>query len=297
MTQSLISEVLMSSGQPVLSYEFFPPKSGDGLDGLKRVAGELKATSPDFVSVTHSPDHHDHDRIMVACEYLREEGFATVVPHITCAGASRDDLTAQIDKYYDKGYRNVVCLRGDPPRGETQFRKHPDGLAHANELILLIKKRHPDICCGAAGYPEVHKEALTPESDLLYLKSKVEAGASFIITQLFYDNRVYINFEKKCREWGIRAPIIPGLMPPVSLKQIQAAASLCKASLPPPLVSEMLSAGNDSDKEESAGIEWTVRQIRGLLSRDAPGIHMYISNHSRPALAPALTECLANRKV
>ncbi len=291
MTSPLISEILAAARRPVLSYEFFPPKTKDRLDQLKRVAEELKPTRPDFVTVTHGAGGSSQGRTLEACAHLRSAGFAVVMPHLTCIGASREELCETIDAYYEEGYRNIMCLRGDPPRGESHFQKHPDGLAHANELIALVKKRHPDICCGAAGYPEVHQEALSPESDLLYLKSKVEAGASFITTQLFFDNRAYAGFVKKCREWGIAAPVVPGLLPPTSLKQIQRMAGMCGASLPPPLVTHLMEAGEDRTKAKSVGIEWTVKQVRGLLERGVSGIHLYVLNQSGVALAPALTAC------
>lgn len=296
MTSPVISEVLTAARRPVLSYEFFPPKTEDRFERLKRVAEELKPTSPDFVTVTRGAGGSSRSRTLEVCDHLRSAGFAVVMPHLTCIGMNRDALCETIDAYYEKGYRNIMCLRGDPPRGESHFQKHPGGLAHANELIALVKKRHPDMCCGAAGYPEVHQEALSPESDLLYLKSKVEAGASFVTTQLFYDNRVYTGFVKKCREWGIVEPILPGLLPPTSLKQIRRMAEMCGASLPPPLVAQLMEAGEDPTKEQAVGIEWTVKQVRGLLARGAPGIHLYVLNQSGVALAPALTACFKERE-
>ena len=280
MTSPLISEILAAARRPVLSYEFFPPKTKDRLDQLKRVAEELKPTRPDFVTVTHGAGGSSQGRTLEACAHLRSAGFAVVMPHLTCIGASREELCETIDAYYEEGYRNIMCLRGDPPRGESHFQKHPDGLAHANELIALVKKRHPDICCGAAGYPEVHQEALSPESDLLYLKSKVEAGASFITTQLFFDNRDYYDYCERCELAGINVPIIAGIMPITSLPNLERMADMAAgARVPAPLL-RSLDWAEGKDYVRNAGIHWATEQIRDLLHQGVAGIHLYTLNNS-----------------
>ncbi len=295
MAETLISELLNRRRRPLLSYEFFPPKDDAGFEALKRVVEDLKPTKPDFVTVTYGAGGSTRERTLEVCRYLQSSGFSPVMHHLTCVGASRADLTAVADQIHSTGIRNIMALRGDPPRGETQFQRHPDGLGNANELVALLKKRHPDFCCGVAAYPEVHQEALSPESDILYLKYKLEAGAAFATTQLFYDNRVFYAFEQKCRAWGIRHPILPGLLPPVSLPQLERMSSMCKASLPPALVKAMKEAGNQGEKAEQAGIDWTVRQIRDLLAHNVPGIHLYVLNRSKAALTPALLDCFGNR--
>lgn len=294
MTQESISELLARAHRPLLSYEFFPPKDETGMDRLRHVAEELKPTQPDFVTVTFGAGGSTRNRTLEVCNYLREAGHSPVMHHLTCVGTSRAELGEIIDGVYESGIRNIMALRGDPPKGETRFRPHPNGLAHGDDLVHFIKKRQPDICCGVAGYPETHQEALSPESDILYLKDKVDAGGSFITTQLFYENQHFYDFVRTCREWGIRAPIIPGLLPPISLKQLQRMASMCKAFLPAPLVRDLEKAGDDSEKAEAVGIEWTVRQIKDLLKHDVPGIHLYILNRSKAALAPAVKDCFAD---
>lgn len=291
MTQKLISELLAEARRPLLSYEFFPPKDNAGMDKLRHVADDLKQTQPDFVTVTFGAGGSTRARTLEVCNYLRDTGHSPVMHHLTCVGTSRAELGTVIDRVYESGIRNIMALRGDPPKGETRFRPHPDGLSHANDLIHFIKKRYPDICCGVAGYPETHQEALSPESDIFYLKDKVDAGGAFVTTQLFYDNECFYSFVRKCREWGIRAPIIPGLLPPISLKQLQRMAAMCRASLPQTLVRNLEKAGDDEEKAEAVGIDWTVRQIQDLLKHDVPGIHLYILNRSKAALAPAVKEC------
>ncbi len=291
MAQKLISELLAEARRPLLSYEFFPPKDDTGMDKLQRVAEELKPTKPDFVTVTFGAGGSTRARTLQVCEYLREAGHTPVMHHLTCVGTSREELGDIVDRVYESGIRNIMALRGDPPKGESRFRPHPGGLVHANDLVHFIKKRHPDICCGVAGYPETHQEALSPESDIFYLKDKVDAGGAFITTQLFYDNKSFYDFVRKCRDWGIRAPIIPGLLPPISLKQLRRMAAMCQASLPPSLVRDLEKAGDDAENAETIGIDWTVRQIKDLLKHDVPAVHLYILNRSKAALAPAVKEC------
>jgi len=286
-----ISEILASARHPLLSYEFFPPKDEAGLAALERVADELISTRPDFVTVTYGAGGSTRQRTLQICDTLATKGLAPVMHHLTCVGSSRAELLSTIDQIHAQGIRNIMALRGDPPRGETQFRKHPDGLAHAVDLVKLIKSHHPDICCGVAGYPEMHQEALSPESDLLYLKDKLAAGGAFVTTQLFFSNEVYFDFVARCRSWGIRAPIIPGLMPPTSLQQLRRMAEMCRATLPRQLVSAMEKAEGSHEAMESVGIEWTVAQIKQLLSEGAPGVHLYILNRSKAALAPAVKSC------
>lgn len=291
MNQKHISECIATARRPLLSYEFFPPKSDAGMQTLRQVAESLLPTKPDFVTVTYGAGGTTRARTLAVCDLLMSMGFDPVMHHLTCVGATRPELEATIDSLYAHGLRNIMALRGDPPRGESRFRRPANGLAYAVELVRLIKHRHPDICCGVAGYPEVHQEALSPESDLLYLKDKIEAGGAFVTTQLFYDNAVFFRFEKQCRDWGIRAPIIPGLLPPTSLEQLKRMAGLCRTSLPASLIKELQAAGDDSAQAEQIGLEWTMRQIEELLAHGVPGVHLYILNRAKFALAPALQKC------
>lgn len=291
MPERTISEIFAGARRPLLSYEFFPPKDAEGFHALEKVAQALTVTHPDFVTVTFGAGGSTRERTMQACLLLRDAGYGPVVHHLTCVGSNRKDLEGLIDTIHQNELRNVMALRGDPPKGEVQFRPQLGGLAHAVDLVRFIKKRHPDMCCGVAGYPETHQEALSPESDILYLKDKCDAGGAFVVTQLFYENRVYFDFVKKCRDWGIRTPILPGLLPPYSLAQLRRMAAMCRSTLPPSLVHTMESAGSDPAKVEEAGLAWTVSQIKELLAYGAPGIHLYILNRSKAALAPALKEC------
>ncbi|MEX2044200.1 MAG: methylenetetrahydrofolate reductase, partial [Opitutus sp.] len=211
-------------------------------------------------------------------------GF-TVMPHLTCVGHSRSELAGIADRIHAGGFRNIMALRGDPPKGANEFQVAADGLRHASELVALLKARHPGFCLGVAGYPEKHPEAPSLEVDLTNLRRKIDAGAAFITTQLFFDNTVFYRFVEKCRAAGITIPILPGIMPVVSLKQIQRFTQMCGASLPPQLITRLEVASGNTDVLETIGIDWALTQIRGLLANGAPGYHLYILNRARGALA------------
>lgn len=281
-----ISE-FFASGRPLRSLEFFPPKDEAQFDTLHHAAASLRRIKPDFVSVTYGAGGTTRERTARASAILRQEFKYTVMPHLTCVGHSRDDLAAIADTIHGGGFRNVMALRGDPPKGETVFQAPPNGLSHASELVELLKARHPDLCLGVAGYPEKHPEARSLEADLENLKRKVDAGAAFVTTQLFFDNTVYYRYVEKCRARGIKVPIVPGIMPVLSLKQIKRFTEMCGATLPRELATRLEVAAEDTDVVEIIGIDWALTQIRGLLANGAPGYHLYIMNRTRSALALA----------
>jgi methylenetetrahydrofolate reductase (NADPH) len=209
------------------------------------------------------------------------------MPHLTCVGHTRAELAEIADRIHGDGFRNIMALRGDPPKGSSEFRAATDGLRHANELVSLLRERHPDFCLGVGGYPEKHPEAPSPEADLDHLKRKVDAGASFVTTQLFFDNDTYYRFVERCRAAGITVPVVPGLMPVLSLKQVQRFTSMCGTTIPQVLVRRLEAAGDTQEIVEAVGIDWALAQIRDLISRGAPGYHLYILNRAKSALALA----------
>ena len=243
--------------------------------------------SPDFVSVTYGAGGSTRERTAQVSSLLKNDFGYTVMPHLTCVGHSKDELNELADRIYASGFRNIMTLRGDPPKGETVFKAQSDGLHFASELAILLKVRHPDFCLGVGGYPEKHPEAADLDIDLVNLKTKVDAGADFITTQLFFDNAVYYRFVERCRKAGITIPIVPGIMPVLSLKQIQRFTTMCGASLPVPLIRRLEAAGDDAATAESVGIDWALAQSRDLLAQGAPGYHVYILNRARAALALA----------
>ena len=273
--------------QTVRSLEFFPPKDEAGVEALRHTATALKRIAPDFVSVTYGAGGSTRERTAQVSRLLRSEIGFTVMPHLTCVGHTRDELNGVADQLYADGYRNIMTLRGDPPKGSTEFVPYQDGLRYASDLVTLLKARHADFCLGVAGYPEKHPEAPSLEIDLDNLKRKVDAGAAFVTTQLFFDNALYYRFVEKCRARGITVPIVPGIMPVLSLKQIKRFTEMCGASLPEKLIKRLEAAGEHSEIVESVGNEWAVTQIRDLLAHGAPGYHLYIMNRAKSALALA----------
>jgi len=270
---------------PLRSLEFFPPKDDTGVEALKQTAQALSKLNPDFVSVTYGAGGSTRERTAQVSNLLRKEFNFTVMPHLTCVGHTKDELNTIADKIYSDGFRNIMALRGDPPKGSTQFVQSKDGLRYGSELVALLKSRHPDFCLGVGGYPEKHPEAQSLDSDITHLKIKVDAGASFITTQLFYDNSVYFKFVERCRKAGITIPIVPGILPVLSLKQVTRFTALCGAHLPSKLVNELTLAGEDADAQESIGTAWALSQIKDLLKQGAPGYHLYIMNRSKTALS------------
>jgi methylenetetrahydrofolate reductase (NADPH) len=279
-----ISE-LFQQGRPLRSLEFFPPKDDAGVDALRATATALKRMAPDFVSVTYGAGGTTRERTAQVSSLLRTEFGFTVMPHLTCVGHARAELGEIADRIHAAGFRNIMTLRGDPPKGSTEFKAVSDGLTHASELAQLLKARHADFCLGVAGYPEKHPEAASLASDLDYLRRKVDCGAAFVTTQLFFDNEVYFRFVDRCHAAGITVPIVPGIMPVLSLKQIQRFTQLCGASLPQQLITRLEVAADNADVLETIGIDWALNQIRGLLAQGAPGYHLYILNRARGALA------------
>ncbi len=281
-----ISE-LFAQKRPLRSLEFFPPKDDTGVVALRATATALKRMNPDFVSVTYGAGGSTRERTAQVSAMLKEEFGYTVMPHLTCVGHSRDELREIADRLHTRGFRNIMTLRGDPPKGTTEFKVTADGLRNANELVDLLKTRQPEFCLGVAGYPEKHPEAPSLDVDLTNLKRKVDAGAAFVTTQLFFDNSVYYRFVERCRAAGINVPIVPGIMPVLSLKQIQRFTQMCGATLPKQLSTRLEVAAEDTDVVETMGIDWALTQIRGLLANGAPGYHLYILNRAKGALALA----------
>ncbi len=272
---------------PTRSFEFFPPKDNAGLARLCQTVEALKPLNPSFVSVTYGAGGSTQTQTSRIASLLRNDYKLPVMPHLTCVGASKDSLCSHLDQTYQAGYRNIMALRGDPPKGQNIFTQHREGLRYGSDLVALIKDRYPDICIGVGGYPEKHPEASSADKDLEHLKIKVEAGASFIITQLFFDNTVYFRFIDRCRRSGITIPIVPGIMPILSREQILRFTQTCGATIPTPLLNQLELADGDDLAMEEIGVTWAGQQIDELLKCGVPGYHLYILNKARSALALA----------
>lgn len=274
----------LNSGEALFSIEFFPPKTDASAQQLLRTASALKAYSPDFASITYGAGGSTRSRTLKYARHLREDYGYTVMPHLTCVGHSREELRNIIVEFREAGLGQIMALRGDPPQGETNFKPHPDGLQYANELVSLINETYPECTVGVAGYPEKHPEASSLDADLLNLKHKVEMGAHFVTTQLFFDNAKYFKFVEQARETGIQVPILPGLMCISSLEQALRFCNMCGTSMPAELELKLQAASKDSAASETVGTEWVYSQAKELLENGAPGIHLYILNRKGPAV-------------
>ncbi|MDR1817197.1 MAG: methylenetetrahydrofolate reductase [Puniceicoccales bacterium] len=275
--------------RPVVSVEFFPPKTDEGARQIFDTAGALREHRIAFASITYGAGGSTRERTLEYGALLRERHGFRVVPHLTCVGHPRAELASLLDRILDGGFDGVFALRGDPPTGTGgAFVPPPDGFAHAAELVALARERRaaagaPDFAIGCAGYPEKHPEAPDAATDLRHLAAKVAAGADFVTTQLFFDNAAFHAFERGCRAAGVSVPIIPGILPATSLAQ---AKKFCQfgARLPAALEARFEQCGGDAQAERRAGLEWTLAQIRELLAGGAPGFHLYILNRADPAL-------------
>jgi methylenetetrahydrofolate reductase (NADPH) len=287
-----IDEIL-EERRPVFSFEFFPPKTEEGEQNLWAALEELKRDEPAFVSVTYGAGGSTRDRTIGIVKRIKSEVGLEAMAHFTCVGATVDDLRGTLDEMRDAGVENVLALRGDPPEGQTQWTKTEGGLEYSTELAQLIAADY-DFAIGAACFPEVHPEATDMESDIAFLKRKVDAGARFLITQLFFDNELYFDFVREARAAGIDVPIIPGIMPVTGYAQVKRFTERCGASIPPLYERELAARSEDADAVKDLGVAYATLQCADLLARGAPGIHFYTLNRS-PATRSILAALRAAR--
>lgn len=270
-----------------LSFELFPPKTPQGMTNLFHHVGRLVEFRPSFITCTYGAGGSTRDKTLEITQQVRQRFGVRVASHLTCVGSTVDDLRGYLAEARARGVENIVALRGDPPKGETAFRQTAGGLRYASELVALISREFPAFGIAVAGYPETHQEAVSPQADLENLVRKVAAGGHVVITQLFYDNADFFRFEGRCRELGIAAPIIPGILPVTNLSQIQRITTLCKACLPEDFVAE-LSQKDDPQWQFAVGVRQATRQVQELIDAGVPGLHFYVLNKS-PATAAVLS--------
>jgi methylenetetrahydrofolate reductase (NADPH) len=270
---------ILDDRQPVFSFEFFPPKTPEGEQNLRNALEDLKEDEPSYVSVTYGAGGSTRDKTVEIVKSIKQDYGIEAMAHLSLVGQSVDGLRRQLDEIAEAGIENVLALRGDPPAGETEWIAHPDGLHYSIELIELIKSDY-DFCVGAACFPEVHPDAPSPEEDLRYLKRKVDAGASFLITQLFFDNQDYFSFVESARDAGIEVPIIPGIWPVTNYTQIKRIADLCKSRFPERFERELQERKDDLHAVTDLGVAYATLQCIELLAKGVPGIHFYTLNRS-----------------
>lgn len=276
------------------SFEFFPPKTEEASKTLFESIKELVPTRPSFVSVTYGAGGSTRELTRELVMRLTQETQLTVVAHLTTVGSSRDEIGALLENYVASGIENIMALRGDPPKGQP-FTPREDGFAYATELVSFIKQRFPQLGIGIAGFPEGHPATPNRLKEMDFLKAKVDAGADYICTQLFFDNNDYYDFCERCEIAGIRVPIIAGLMPVTSRSGMTRMAELALgARIPAKLLRAVLRAEDDQTVER-VGIHWATQQAFDLFDRKVAGIHFYTLNRSKPTLK--IYESLAVNKV
>jgi methylenetetrahydrofolate reductase (NADH) len=287
-----IDEMLAQPG-PTFSVEFFPPKTDEATEQLFATARSLAELELDFASVTYGAGGSTREGTVEITRALADEIGLQTMAHLSCVGETREGLAATLDRIAETGIENVFALRGDPPRGEKDFVQPEGGLGSAAELAEFISAGW-DFTIGGACFPEVHPEAPDLDTDLAYLKTKVDAGASFLITQLFFDNQVYFDFVAAARARGIGVPIVAGVIPVASFAQTKRICGLCDASIPPRLEAAFAAAGGDERAEFELGIAYAAQQCAELLLAGAPGIHFYALNRA-PATRAVLGALKAAR--
>jgi methylenetetrahydrofolate reductase (NADPH) len=279
--------------RPCFSFEFFPPKTDEGMENLWKALSELREDQPTYVSVTYGAGGSTRDRTIDITKRIKSELGIEAMAHFTCVGATVDELRSTLDEMRDCGIENVLALRGDPPQGQDEWTATEGGLSYSTELAKLISDNY-DFSIGAACFPEVHIASPSLEQDLDVLKKKVEAGVAFVITQLFFDNELYFDFVDKARAAGIEIPIIPGIMPITGYQQIKRITTMCGATLPEQLERELSVRKDDPQAVTDLGVAYATLQCSELLARGAPGIHFYTLNRS-PATRSILAALRAAR--
>jgi methylenetetrahydrofolate reductase (NADPH) len=267
----------LKSGTPTLSYELFPPKNPAGWGTLYGTLGEISKLAPDFISVTYGAGGSTRTKTVDLVARIQNELGIESMAHLTCVGHSKDELGDILRTLEKSGIRNVLALRGDPPKGDAAFKPHPDGFAHASDLIRYVKGGF-GLNIGCAHYPEKHVEAVSLDSDIGFLKLKQDNGAQFTVSQLFFDNGAFFRFRDKCAARGVTLPFVAGIMPVLNLGQLTRFKELSGCAIPDAMV-QFLGHGKPEDIV-ARGVEFATRQCVELLENGIAGIHLYSLNQS-----------------
>jgi methylenetetrahydrofolate reductase (NADPH) len=275
---------IYAAPRPIISVEFFPPRTPEGEADLAARIPEIIALKPAFCSVTYGAGGSGRDRTLNWVHRLRHEHALEVMCHLTCVGQSRSEIEQILKNLKSDGVENIIALRGDPPASQESWTPHPEGFSYARELVKLA--REMGFSVAVAGFPEVHPESESMDTDIRHMKAKVDAGADVIITQLFFDNRDYFNYVERARAEGITVPIVPGILPFRSEDELRrfttryARTRNGPAKVPEELEELLSKTGDSLEKQTELGIEWAVRQCRELFANGAPGAHFYCMNKS-----------------
>ena len=274
-----IGDLLARRG-PSFSFEFFPPKTEEAAAQLEQTILDLKPLAPTFVSVTYGAGGSTREKTLDIVSRIKSDTGIESMAHLTCVGSTQTELGSVLDRLVKAGIHNVLALRGDPPKGQSEFVAVEGGFRYANDLIAMIRERYgAQLCIGGAAYPEKHPECLNPHRDLMNLKRKVDAGLEFLVTQLFFDNRRYFEFVDRARSVGIHVPIIPGIMPITNAAQIERFCS-GGVTLPFQLAAELDRRRDNPSAVLQLGVAHATAQCVDLMMSGAPGIHFYTLNRS-----------------
>jgi methylenetetrahydrofolate reductase (NADPH) len=271
---------LFGLGKPTLSFEFFPPKTEGGFNLLFSAINDLHPLKPSYVSVTYGAGGSTRQKTVELVERIQRELKIRSMAHLTCVGHTAAEIGSILDDLWKAGIVNVLTLRGDPQAGQSQFVVTEGGFANASDLAKFARAQH-DFCIGVAGYPEGHPQCLNRTRDLEMLKLKLDSGANFVITQLFFDNEDFYRFRDQARAMGIIAPIIAGIMPIVNVAQIKRFIGMCGAKIPQALLVKLESVENDAEAVYAAGIAHAVGQCKDLVAHGVDGLHFYTLNKSK----------------
>jgi methylenetetrahydrofolate reductase (NADPH) len=283
---------LEGSNAPVVSFEFFPPADAQMEATLWSSVQRLAPLKPSFVSVTYGADGSTRERTHNVVTRIQRETALTGAPHLTCVGASRGEILDIARSYWDEGIRHLVALRGDPPKGFDQYRPHPQGFAYAADLVAGLKGV-ADFDISVAAYPEVHPQASSPESDLENLKRKIDAGATRAITQFFYDTDRFLRFRDRCAHAGIRAQVVPGILPVTRFPQVVRFAAQCGASIPGSLRERFAGLDDDAETRRLIAASVAIEQVQQLSRHGVTEFHFYTLN--RAELSYAICHALGVR--
>ena len=286
-----IDELLATSDEPLFSFEFFPPKTEKGEENLVQALKDLVRLDPAFVSVTYGAGGSTREKTVDIVSEINAKYGLEAMAHLTCVNATTEELRGTLDQMRDAGVVNILALRGDPPQGQERWTKTDGGLEYSYELVEILRDDY-DFTIGGAAFPETHIHATTPEEDLRFLKAKVDAGAQFLITQMFFDNAYYFDFVDRARAIGIDVPIIPGVMPILSLDGVKRMTELSAARLPDGLEKALEARRGDDEAVAEFGVSYATLQCADLLAGGAPGIHFITLNRS-----PATRAILAALKL
>jgi methylenetetrahydrofolate reductase (NADPH) len=265
---------------PSLSFEYFPPKTEVGFDNLMKRLASMSDMNPEWIDVTFGAGGSTKDRTLEICEFAYQKRGLNVMMHLTCTNMNRSDIDYVLNRMKSIGLRNVLALRGDPPAGTYEWTQAKDGFSHAVDLVRYIRSTYGDyFCIGVAGYPEGHADCESFESDLAFLKAKVEAGADVIITQLFYDTSLFFKFVERLRAMGLTIPVIPGIMPIMSLASLKRMASMCRVRVPDHIIQDLESIQENDEAVKEYGVQLAVKMCHELIAEQVAGLHIYTMNN------------------